>query len=225
MSGPYRNLTHKGVAALKWVSTFCGHTKYALKTDDDVFVNMFIVLKHLRDLYVSNFTRQLMICYLYERMPVYRDGKWAVSHNDYAADRYPPYCSGQGIIFSGDVVVALHRISYFVPFFWVDDVYISCLLPQALGWNSSSIHFDMKFSYCADHEMAVYYHPTEWCKYAFTHLRTGGDWTPTWERLAAMARERAIPTPRRIRPGHLTDEEFIPKNVLFPERYTKKKER
>jgi len=63
-------------------------------------------------------------------MPVLRvDPKWAVSKTDFADNVYPPYCSGIAFVLSLDVVLALSRVASRVPFFWVDDVYLTGILP------------------------------------------------------------------------------------------------
>ena len=35
----YKNLTLKGVMAIRWIHTYCPHAKFILKTDDDVIVS------------------------------------------------------------------------------------------------------------------------------------------------------------------------------------------
>ena len=37
----YRNLTYKNVMGLLWVTQFCSHAQYIVKTDDDMFLDMF----------------------------------------------------------------------------------------------------------------------------------------------------------------------------------------
>ena len=43
----YRNLTLKAMSALTWISRYCNRTRYVLKTDDDAYVNMRALLRHL----------------------------------------------------------------------------------------------------------------------------------------------------------------------------------
>ena len=43
----YRNLTVKAMSALTWISRYCNRTRYVLKTDDDAYVNMRALLRHL----------------------------------------------------------------------------------------------------------------------------------------------------------------------------------
>ena len=72
------NLTYKGVAALRWVDTYCRHTTFVLKTDDDIFVNMFSLIRYLKKM-----TREtprpdgLLMCSV-SNVPVQRSGKWKV---------------------------------------------------------------------------------------------------------------------------------------------------
>ena len=74
--------------------------------------------------------RRMVLCRIWYNMHVLRvDPKWAVSKSEFSADVYPPYCSGIALVLSLDVVLALSRIASRVAFFWVDDVFLTGLLP------------------------------------------------------------------------------------------------
>jgi len=74
--------------------------------------------------------RRLILCRIWSKMHVLRDDpKWAVNRTDFADNFYPPYCSGIAWVFTTDIVQALYRVSSRVKFFWVDDVYITGILP------------------------------------------------------------------------------------------------
>ncbi|ELU14153.1 hypothetical protein CAPTEDRAFT_75191, partial [Capitella teleta] len=126
----YHNLTFKGIGALKFISHYCNNVKYVLKTDDDVFVNMYTLQNHLMQLEGAGYNKNLILCLVWWNMPVLREGKWAVPKEMYPGDLYPPYCSGMAYLFSTDVAPKLYDASFFVKFFWVDDVYISGILPK-----------------------------------------------------------------------------------------------
>ena len=211
------------------MTTFCNRTKYVLKTDDDMFVNMFTIVKHLTDLYGSGVVahrRRLIICYVWWRMHVGRHGLWLKFGFNVSAypDVYPPYCSGMGYILSVDVAVALYRVSAYVPFVWVDDAYISGILAVPLR-DAGVHHVDMMRAYCAEKEMGLYTHETEWYKYAFTPIGDERVHRRKWTELTEMARTRTIPTPLGgIRPGFLCDE-YLPKKVIFPELYNRERGR
>lgn len=208
-----RNLSYKGVAALQWITEHCDHAKYIMKTDDDVFVNMFALLKHLNDIYQHGYRLRVISCYVFWRMHVLREGQWGIPMEMLPDDLYPPYCSGMGYVFSTDVAVAMYRVSFYVRFFWVDDAFISGFLPRALGGAVN--HSDMGRAYCGAHEMGLYWHNTEWYKYIFTHVHDENLYRRTWSNLLDIASRRTIPTPRFVRPGNLA-EQYLPKHVLFP---------
>ena len=112
----YKNLTYKGVMALKWISTYCSKTKYVLKVDDDIVVNTFTLLNHLKFLDKHTPQREnTILCLLWQAMGVMRDrsvrfksvesglislfsskSKWYLSKEDFPLDKFPPYCSGSG---------------------------------------------------------------------------------------------------------------------------------
>ena len=71
----YKNLTYKGIMALKWVSTFCSNTKYILKVDDDIVVNTFTLLNHLKylDKHQVDARKGTILCLLWTAMIVMRD--------------------------------------------------------------------------------------------------------------------------------------------------------
>ena len=46
----YRNLTFKGIMAMKWIAEYCNHTEFILKTDDDIITNTFKLLRYLKSL-------------------------------------------------------------------------------------------------------------------------------------------------------------------------------
>ena len=77
----YKNLTYKGIGALKWVTKYCSHAKFVLKADDDIFVNTFTLLRHLKSLHETGIdNKNLILCLVWTRMVVMRTGKWKVEY-------------------------------------------------------------------------------------------------------------------------------------------------
>ncbi|XP_064465994.1 beta-1,3-galactosyltransferase 5-like [Ornithodoros turicata] len=142
----YRNLTYKHIMGLKWVTYFCRNARYVLKTDDDVFIDLFQMTAYLREALGPMAPPNLMMCVLIRRPFVKRSqrSKWRVSFQEYRQNRYPPYCSGWGILMSPDVVFNLYRVSAGIPYFWVDDVLVSGILAKRIGL--SQIDFGNHFA-------------------------------------------------------------------------------
>jgi hypothetical protein len=178
----YRNLTYKAIAALKWVSTYCPHATFVLKTDDDIFVNMFTLLRHLHSVAeVEGKHKHLLLCLVWDGMPVRREGKWGVSERELKADFYPVYCSGSAFVMTTDVVVSMHEASYAVPFFWVDDFYVTGLLTMRVpdldrrqfvsAYNIFGSEFEATFT------------GSSWYRHIFAHLFQLNSIIPVWDKV------------------------------------------
>ena len=128
----YRNLTYKAIEGLKWVTHNCKHARFILKTDDDIFVNMFNLVRHLKSLveFGGGEVNRLLLCLVWYRMKVIRDAKskWFISKAEFSDDYFATYCSGSAYVMTPDVVADMYNASLQTPFFWVDDFYITGLL-------------------------------------------------------------------------------------------------
>lgn len=131
----YHNLSLKGILGFKWVSQHCSNSKFVLKIDDDVLVNMFKLLysflNHMKGKNKSIF------CNLWHKgtMAIQRRGKWRVeSHIFSSREAYPyDYCSGFVVAMTTDLVQAMYMAAMRTPFFWIDDVYLFGMLPSVVG--------------------------------------------------------------------------------------------
>ena len=165
----YKNLTNKGIIALKWISEYCSKAKYILKTDDDMIVNTFSLLRHIKSLSDHGIaTTNTIFCLVWIGMGVIRDknSKWYISKEEYQKDIYDTYCSGAAYLVTTDLVPRMYQISHYVKFFWVDDFYISGRLAKAVNashYTFNSLYMinteaaDAKF-YGMNSESAVFGH-------------------------------------------------------------------
>ncbi|CAK9302760.1 unnamed protein product [Gordionus sp. m RMFG-2023] len=149
----YRNLTYKNLMGKRWAAERCPQALYILKADDDMFVDMFQLVAFLEDEFpgpssdsqiVSSSPSQLvspppdlLMCYLFPSSPAVSDethanAKWLVSSSEYASDTYPPYCSGRAYITTPRLALRLWASSLGDRYFWIDDVYVTGILPARL---------------------------------------------------------------------------------------------
>ena len=131
----YRNLTYTTIAGLKWVSTFCKQARYVLKTDDDMFVNVYVLVDQLRStLEPSQRRRNLILCFQWIHMKVIRDkkSKFYISEDEFPWDYFAPYCSGSAYLMSSDVTGRLYRASLTTRYFWFEDYYVTGMLVRKL---------------------------------------------------------------------------------------------
>ena len=139
-SDTYRNLTMKSIMGLRWTSTFCCNTKYTLKTDDDVYFNMSLLMSFLRSLP----DRGVLVGSIYEDSQVMREGQWQVNLIDFPFSVYPPYCAGAAYVMSPDVSQLL--LSTFTtkmpkPLLTIEDAYVTGFLANKANLNCS--HSDL----------------------------------------------------------------------------------
>ncbi|ESO85386.1 hypothetical protein LOTGIDRAFT_56334, partial [Lottia gigantea] len=124
----YTNLTLKTVMGLQWVVHICNQTKFILKTDDDVWVNVPMLLKRLETFRSTTFTLGGM-CQL-GRPHRDMNSKYYVSHKDYPSDVYPPFCTGTGYVTTPNVAAKIINMSAVVPYFHLEDIYVAMCLTK-----------------------------------------------------------------------------------------------
>ena len=123
----YWNVTHKGVTALKWMSLYCNRSRYYIKVDSDVLLNIF-VLKPTIETYLGQAKRTVMCKTIYGVVK-----RNEATKEQYPASRYPLYCYGPVWIFTADLLDPLYSATFKVPFIGVEDAYTTGLLPKYIG--------------------------------------------------------------------------------------------
>ena len=207
----YRNLTYKAVAGLKWINTHCQNAKFIMKTDDDIFVNTFSLIPLLREAEAKG-EKNLLMCTVWNNMKVMRKGKWKIEKSEYPEKVYPRYCSGSAFTMTPDVAKALYDVSYQVPFFWVDDVYITGLLPKKLA-NDTVNHKQMVSKYYLKKnsiEFEKRFTGPEWSKYLFAHSGNLNTMLKVWDKIVQFHKGEAHPQVQSAAlPSHLNDKKNI----------------
>ncbi|XP_009638600.1 beta-1,3-galactosyltransferase 2-like [Egretta garzetta] len=125
----YHNLTLKTLMGMRWVASYCSATSFVMKTDSDVFVNtIYLIEKLLRPL-VPPPKNYFTGCLMKGHKPIRnKNNKWYISKEEYPGDRFPPFCSGTGYIFSGDLASKIVSASVMIKFIHLEDVYIGLCL-------------------------------------------------------------------------------------------------
>uniref|UniRef100_A0A8C5LY18 Hexosyltransferase n=1 Tax=Leptobrachium leishanense TaxID=445787 RepID=A0A8C5LY18_9ANUR len=150
----YYNLTLKTIMGLDWLHHFCPQATFAMKTDTDMYINPFnlVYLLLIKNITVNFFTGFLKP----NEFPIRNwFSKWYVSRNEYPHEKYPPFCSGTGYVFSVDVAQKIQAISTSVPFIKLEDVYMGLCLErlniplQELHERQTFFPEGLSFSVCA----------------------------------------------------------------------------
>jgi beta-1,3-galactosyltransferase 1 len=96
----YYNVTLKNIAHLRWAHENCLHSKYILKTDDDIIVNVEYLLKNLRN-FQNGITGHLQ-----NNASVVRDvdSLWFMPECMYPSSNYPDFAVGPSYLMTKNIV-------------------------------------------------------------------------------------------------------------------------
>ena len=141
----YDNLTYKTIMGFKWAATKCAAAKFVMKTDDDMFVNVPNVLNLALNNSVLLQTNIVGKCFQMKKPNRDRKSKWFASNSSYPQNYYSGFCTGTGYLTSMHVVNRIYKISPYVPFFHLEDVYVGLCI-QRLGYSVKDMPvFNSKF--------------------------------------------------------------------------------
>ncbi len=184
----------------RWILDNCGTTTFILKTDNDVYTNVFALLKHLQDLHRVGKTSNILFCRVKRGFSVEREGKWGIPYEMYPRKMYPPHCPGVAFVLTMDVARALYEASYRTPLFWIDDVWLTGMVAA----KAKVRHIAANFSY------HVYIKSKQlmgkhWYKYLFCHLGRGhvdlNYLRVLWKNVVVVAQNHTIPETEVVVPG------------------------
>ncbi|CAL1531315.1 unnamed protein product, partial [Lymnaea stagnalis] len=125
----YRNLTRKLILAFDWLTRSCRETKFVLKADPDVFVNVPLLVTLLKHYGQPN----SIYGQIYPNSWVVREGKWAVDNRTLPIDKYPIYTAGNAYVMSKDAVEKVLSLAPHFPYISVEDAFITGILASVGG--------------------------------------------------------------------------------------------
>ncbi|XP_043852363.1 beta-1,3-galactosyltransferase 5 [Dromiciops gliroides] len=139
----YFNLTLKTMMGIEWVHQFCPQSGFVMKTDSDMFVNVYYLTELLMK---KNRTTRFFTGFIkMNESPIRKIfNKWYVSQYEYPWEKYPPFCSGTGYVFSSDIASKVYNVSEKVPFIKLEDVFMGLCLAE-LKINLEELHSEQTF--------------------------------------------------------------------------------
>ena len=129
----YRNLSVKSVALLRWVTVYCNTSRYVLKADDDMYVNVSNLILALRTESKARPTFVLGHVFVGAKPVQNKNSKWYTPESDFSEKVYPRYASGTAYAMTTSAARLLYRASAEVPLFWLEDIYITGLCSRKAG--------------------------------------------------------------------------------------------
>ena len=124
-----------------------------------------------------------------------------MSKEEWNEDQYPTYCSGSAYIMTTDVAKALYNASFYVPFFWIDDLYITGLLPRRVG-TIRYRQLDSMYK-LFDATLDKVFNRLVWYKHIFSHTHDLSKMQSIWKKLVRFADDMTLPIIEMALPGKL----------------------
>ena len=175
----------KSILAMKWISENCKHAHFAFKVNDDVFVNIFGMMKLAKQLLPG---KRSILCPLWlpNTMRILRKdcGEFCVSAKDFPDQQYfPQYCAGVGFITPVNLLQELYIASIKTPVFFIEDVYTTGILPTKLVNPPTFISCMRQYSTDLNATLSQYFNASFPIKTFITHLYDSTAYLKLWKAL------------------------------------------
>lgn len=126
----YHNLTIKTMTILEWATTNCFHTRYMMKVDSDVFLQVENLVRLLLD--PSTARKNYISGLVYWHNKVLRNpfSKYYMPRHVVPEPEYPPYPLGMSYVMSMDLPAKILEVSPQIKPVFIEDVYLGMCLKR-----------------------------------------------------------------------------------------------
>ena len=127
----YNNLTLKTIVGMRWTAIYCSNSRFILKIDDDIVLNVNPLLNYLEQIQ-NEFMKNTIFGMVYKNAPVCRDksSKFYVDRKDFEKDFYPDYLDKEAYLFTSDLAQKFYSASLNIKNFVFEDIYIGLLTAE-----------------------------------------------------------------------------------------------
>ncbi|XP_073507046.1 beta-1,3-galactosyltransferase 2-like [Phyllobates terribilis] len=125
----YDNLTLKTLMGMEWVTKFCPSASYVMKIKHDIFLNVDYLIHNVLHPNLPVRTNYFTGAIVKNVKPLRNKvDKCFVSKEIYANDTYPPYCTGDGYVFSADMAKKIYDVAQKIRVIPKEDAFIGICL-------------------------------------------------------------------------------------------------
>lgn len=127
----YANLTLKTISMFEWVKTYCSESHFVLKTDDDMFINMPLLLTFIDS---KKNDHRVMYGRLAKGWKPVRNkkSKYYIDTATYSKTKYPDFLTGPAYLFTNDIVDDIYQKALGTTFFVLEDVLVTGIVGESL---------------------------------------------------------------------------------------------
>lgn len=131
----YNNLTLKTISMLEWVDNFCPKTKFVLKTDDDMFININKLLMFINKHTTAGACKPMIYGRLAKKWKPIRNAKskYYVSLQQYSSAVFPDFTTGPAYLMTTCSVHDLYEAALNHTYLKLEDVFTTGIVAHQLG--------------------------------------------------------------------------------------------
>ncbi|CAL4065779.1 unnamed protein product, partial [Meganyctiphanes norvegica] len=112
---------------------YCPQSKFIIKMDDDIVVNLYDFHDRLRYRYEDRKNLILGLMQMEAKPVRNKISKWYVGYDEFPGYFYASFMSGWAYAITKDAAVKIVDESFKRPYFWIDDVHITGTLAERTG--------------------------------------------------------------------------------------------
>lgn len=128
----YNRLTHKTVAILEYVMKKCAQVEFAVKVDDDIYINVPALLNYIDD--HKDESRKLYGFPFVEKKTIRnRQSKFRIKHVAYRGSDFPKFLNGPFYMMKSDLIPELYITALETKYFRLEDVFLTGFVALQLG--------------------------------------------------------------------------------------------
>ncbi len=149
----YEYVTEREAALYQFIQFNCKQTKFLFKTDDDIFINSFLLLVFINK-QIHSFNQYSLFGFPIEHGLVVRHTdsfvgqRYIITKDEYSCPRYPTFLSGFGYLMSFQTLsLFYHAYSIDRKPFPLSDVYFTGLLSEMFQIKRETMFEDVNYRY------------------------------------------------------------------------------
>ena len=132
----YENLSLKTLSAFNWMTSFCEKSKFLLKVDDDMFVQVDKILTKVKEIQEEKEENRKLILGNISRgwKPVRNPkSKYYITEAQYSEEKYPDFATGPSYLVSREAVKQIFWSAMKFNYIHLEDVFLTGVVAENVG--------------------------------------------------------------------------------------------
>jgi len=137
----YQNLSLKTISAFVWLKQFCPKSKFLLKVDDDMFVQVERLLEMIHEMMLKIEKPRIILGNISRGWKPVRNpqSKYLITEAQYPGENYPDFATGPSYLVSSQAVLDIVPAAMEQKYIHLEDVFLTGVVADNLGISRSNV--------------------------------------------------------------------------------------